>query len=87
MHVCVCVQVFLHGEVVDKGLFGDLHIEADTLCVGARVHHWASNSGVSKPRRDPALNLIALKCDIISTNSLQVFETHKYINRSNNETG
>lgn len=47
--VCVCVQAFLHGEVVDKGSFGDLHIEADALCVGAGVHHRAFNSSVSKP--------------------------------------
>lgn len=59
-----------HGEVGDEGPFGDLHVEADALSLGARVDHGAPDGGVDEARGDPALHLVALNGDVISTDGL-----------------
>ncbi len=74
-----------HGEVVNEGSFGDLHVEADALGGGAWVDHRALDCGVSEPRRDSALHLIALNCDVIALNCLHTFtERTQYINQTIN---
>lgn len=59
-----------HGEVGDESSFGDLDIEANTLGFGAWIDHRAPDGGVSEARRDPALHLVALDSDVISTDGL-----------------
>lgn len=68
-----------HGEVVNEGLFGNLHVEADALGFGACVDHRALDCGVSEPQRDSALHLIALNYDVIALNCL-----HTNTNRTQN---
>lgn len=59
-----------HGEVGDESSFGDLDVETDALGFGARVDHRAPDGGVGEARRDPALHLVALDGDVISTDGL-----------------
>lgn len=61
-----------HGEVGDEGSFGDLDVEADALGFGTRVDHRAPDSGVSEPRRDAALHLVALDGDVIAADGLLI---------------
>ncbi len=85
--LCVFVSVWMlsHGEVVNEGSFGDLHVEADALGGGAWVDHGALDYGVSEPRRDSALHLIALNCDVIALNCLHTFtDRTQYINQTIN---
>lgn len=63
-----------HGEVGDEGSFGDLDVEADALRLGARVDHRAPDGGVGEAGGDPALHLVALDGDVISTDGLRIRE-------------
>lgn len=60
-----------HGEVGDEGSFGDLDVEANALGIWTRVDHRALDRGVAEPRRDAALHLVALNCDVITPDGLQ----------------
>lgn len=59
-----------HSEVGDEGPFGDLDVEANALGFGSRIDDGALDGGVGKAGRDPALHLVALDGDVISTDGL-----------------
>lgn len=77
------MELDAHGEVGDESSFGDLDIEANALGFGTWIDHRAPDGGVSEARCDPALHLVALDSDVISTDGLwwcegMGFQAEKY---------
>ena len=58
---------YSHGEVGDKGSFGNLNIEHDTLRQWGIVHQFALDGSCGHPRSNSGLDFVAIKSHWINS--------------------
>lgn len=59
-------RCYSHGEVGDKGSFGDLNIEHDILGLWGIIHQFALDHSGGHPRGNSGLDFVAIKSYLIN---------------------